>query len=81
MATFSAIYTLSWDKYRPRGPSHNVTKVAKNSDMCNCVCVLEHFTEKGPCKICNSSAFVRGLYKFFFHTSKENIFNFSITRN
>ena len=31
--------------------------------------------------IYNISAFVRGLYEIFFHTSKENIFNFSITRN
>ena len=62
-------------------PSYQVIKVAKNPDLCNCVCVLEHFTGKGPCKICNISAFVRGLYDIFFHTSKENIFNFSITQN
>ena len=59
----------------------NIRQVAKVADLCNCVCVLEHITEKSPCKICNISAYIRGFYKKKFHKSKENIFNFSITQN
>ena len=49
----------------------NIRQVAKVADLCNCVCVLEHITEKGPCKICNISAYIRGFYKKKFINQKK----------
>ena len=45
-------------------------KLPKTLNFFSCFCELEHLTEKGPCKICNISAFLSCIYDFFFNQKK-----------